>query len=154
MIPIGTFASRLAEALGTPIAVSHDALDARVSITAASITVASLLEALSASHVASVGNDPMLLVTEQEYWDRRSRFIDTVPFSILVIEVRRPELAEQLAAMGCAQIVAPGGSVSVVGDTLVVRDRGENLGRFRSAVNALDPQPEDVDRLSDPPAAR
>lgn len=152
-IPIGTFAARLGEALGTAIAVSHELTDVRISIMAASISLSSLLETLQVSHVASVGRDPMLLVTEQEFWDRRRRFIKMVPFSIAVIELRRPELAEQLAAMGCAQIIGGGGSIAVVGDSLVVRALGENLGKFRSAVGALDPQArEEVDQLASPAA--
>jgi hypothetical protein len=154
-IPIGTFAARLGEALGTAIAVSHELTDVRISIRAASITLGSLLETLQISHVASVGRDPMLLVTEQEFWDRRRGFIKMVPFSIAVIELRRPELAEQLAAMGCAQILGGGGSVAVVGESLVVRDLGEHIGKFRSAVEALDPQSrEEVDQLIASPAAR
>ena len=114
----------------------------------------SLLDALRVSHVVSVDKDPMLLVTEQEHWDQRMRMVDFVPFSIALIDLKRPQLAEQLAAMGCAQIMGPGGSIAVVGDTLVVRDRGETVWKVRSTVQALDAQPGDVERVSDPPAAR
>ena len=83
----------------------------------------SLLDALRVSHVVSVGKDPMLLVTEQEHWDQRMRMVDFVPFSIALIDLKRPQLAE-------------------------------TVWKVRSTVQALDAQPEDVERVIDPPAAR
>ena len=53
-IPIGTFAARLADALGIAISVSHEVSDVRVSITAASMSVESLLDSLHRCRTCSL----------------------------------------------------------------------------------------------------
>lgn len=138
-IPIAMFATKLGDALGQSVSVSQDVMDARVSIVG-TLTLNQLFEVLGTSHVRTGGARGGVLefMSEQDQQRRRESMISAVPFSVAIIPLRRAELAHQLAAMACSSIIGPGASVAVVGENLIVRDRGEPLGKLRSAVEALD----------------
>jgi hypothetical protein len=135
-IPISTFVAKLGEAFGQSMSVSQDVMDARVSVVG-TLTLQQLLDVLKTSHVRTRGAEVMEFITEQEVMRRREVWFDATPFSIQIIDLHRAELAHQFAAMACATVISPGGSVAVVGQKIVVRDRGESLGKLRAAVQAL-----------------
>jgi type II secretory pathway component GspD/PulD (secretin) len=137
-VPLGTLASVLSRELGVGIVVAPSLVDARISLSLPDSTAEELFRLLGIYDVVATShssNDGLIILEDEAHWIKQ-RFTESPELIVQIVPLKGLP-AEQVAATYCKHLASTKGSVTVIGDKLVVKDVRDSLDRLRALLDTL-----------------